>query len=135
MKIRKKKKKKKDKFMKLDFEKIGNILVLLLPEKWEKVKMFCQVAPENYEFFFYVKLNGAYIQNYALEDTHDVSREEMRNSFREIYNLMKDSQQQDNWKVATFKMDSSGGFNFELDYDIEEVDFEYKEKWLKKYIK
>jgi len=120
--------------MDMNFQLIGDILSGILPEGWEKVRLFCEISPASYEFFFHVKLNGKYVQNFDLEATHNISHKEMRSVFNQLYNEMKADQAKENWKVATFTMDNSGAFKVDFDYDVSEVTLEYKNKWMEDFL-
>ncbi|OQY38704.1 MAG: hypothetical protein B6229_05275 [Spirochaetaceae bacterium 4572_7] len=121
----------------MEFKKIAEILGPLLPKGWEDVRLYAQLDKSSYEYFFYVKIDGEYIQNFELEKLYKISRKEMRSSFKNLYANMKDFQISDNWKVATFSMDSKGDFKITYDYDTptELINIEYKNKWKTKYLK
>jgi hypothetical protein len=121
----------------MNFQEIANILVSVLPENWTEVKLFSHVDQASYEFFFFVKIDGDYINNFDLEQKYSITRKDMRTAFRKLYENMQESQNKDGWKVATFIMDSKGNFKIEFDYDItpELIDYEYKQHWKIKYLK
>lgn len=118
----------------MDFQQIANVISPVFPVKWEKVRVFCQLDQDSYEFFFFVKVEGEYIQNFDLEKKYAITRKEIRAVFKELFLLMKDSQKENNWRFITLLINSNGDFKADYDYKEGDVTLENKEDWKKQYL-
>jgi hypothetical protein len=120
----------------LNYNKIMELITPLLPIGWKKVVLFNQIEENSYEIFFYVQINNKYVNCYDLEKTYNITRKELRSVFSKIFKLLRPFQSKDKWSTCTFSVSSSGKFNMDYNFDeIPETILEYKEKWLKKYLK
>lgn len=118
----------------MDFQQIANVISPVFPVKWEKARVFCQLDQDSYEFFFFVKVGGEYIQNFDLEKEYAITRKEIRAVFKELFLLMKDSQKENNWRFITLLINSNGDFKADYDYKEGDVTLENKEDWKKQYL-
>lgn len=117
------------------YEKIIDELAAVLPEKWEKVCLYSHVREENYEFFFYVKLDGKYIQYVELEDLCDISEQEIDEVFDKLYEILLPDFMENAWNVLTYIVTNDGKYNVEYDYeDFDDIIF-YRKAWKEKYLK
>ena len=112
------------------YTQITEKLVPLLPSDWEKVHLYSQITEDAYEFFFYVYVDGKYIQCFELNN-----EDAILDAFDELNNIMTPDWQEKKWSVCTFSLDNKGQVN--VDYDYSELPDEilgYKEAWEKKYL-
>ena len=116
------------------YEKIIDELTAILPEKWEKVCLYSHVREDTYEFFFYVKLDGKYIQYVELEDLCGVSKEEIRGVFDKLYDILLPDFMENAWNVLTYIVTNDGKYNVEYDYDDIDNSIVYQENWEEKYL-
>lgn len=119
------------------FSKIGSALVNVLPKGWEKALLFAQVTDSSYELFYYAKLDGAYYSNFDLEKTEcGISRKEVRECFRNIYDAILPDHFEKKWYAMTFILSKSGKFTVEYEYtDYSEDSLSYKKIWKEQYLK
>src|SRR5574344_140035 len=99
------------------YQKIGSELVNVLPDNWEKVCLYAQVTEKSYEFFFHVKVDGEYIQCFNLEKTYNITRKELREVFKKLYDTLLGDQKEKNWYVLTYILEKSGKFTTEYEYN------------------
>lgn len=118
------------------YKEIAKNLVTVLPENWEKVCLYCQLTKDSYEFFFHVKVDGNYIQNFDLEKSYKITRKEIRDCFKNLYTILRPDYETKNYYVMTFILANSGKFTTEYEYtDYSEKSLEYKKTWKEKYLK
>lgn len=118
------------------YKEIAKNLVTVLPENWEKVCLYCQLTKDSYEFFFYVKVDGNYIQNFDLEKTYKITRKEIRDCFKNLNTVLRSDYESKNYYVMTFILANNGKFTTEYEYtDYSEKSLEYKKNWKEKYLK
>ncbi|MCI6954319.1 MAG: antitoxin YezG family protein [Spirochaetia bacterium] len=118
------------------YEEIAKNLVTVLPENWEKVCLYCQLTKNSYEFFFYVKVDGNYIQNFDLEKSYKITRKEIRDCFKNLNTILRPDYEAKSYYVMTFILANNGKFTTEYEYkDYSEKSLEYKKTWKEKYLK
>lgn len=117
------------------FKELAENLVTVLPENWEKVCLHCYMAEYEYEFFFYVKMNGIYIQCFNLEEGYGISEESVLECFDNLHDILLTDYEEKKFRVMTYILESSGKFATEYDYsDSVEDPIAYKLDWKKKYL-
>ena len=116
------------------YEKIIDELTAILPEKWEKVCLYSHVREENYEFFFYVKLDGKFIQYIELEKLCGISKEEIRGVFDKLYDILLPDFMENAWNVLTYIVTNDGIYNVEYDYEDFDDIISYRKAWKEKYL-
>lgn len=118
------------------YKEIAENLLDSLPKNWEDVKLYAQLTKSSYEFFFYVKVNGSYIQCFELEKSYLITRKQLRDTFKKLYSIVKPDFEEKKWFAMTFSLTNEGKFNVEYEYtDYTENTLEYKEQWKSKYLK
>ena len=116
------------------FNKIAQCLVEVLPENWEDVVMFSHVEEDEYEIFFFVRVDGKYISCYDLSQ-YGISEDEVMTCFDEIYEILYPDYFEKKWYSATVKLNNEGDLMMFYDYNDDSKDeFEYREEWEKKYL-
>lgn len=117
------------------FNKIVNLLVTVLPEKWEKVVLFSHVTNDMYEFFFYVQIKGNYINCFKLKDDYGISRKSILSCFDQMYDIMLPDYMEKNWYTATMMISPDGKFSLDYTYDdYSENEEQFKSEWKNKYL-
>lgn len=128
--------KQEDKMADNVFNEIANELVTVLPKGWEIVHLYSYIAKGTYEFFYYVKIDGKYIQCFDLSEKYGIQEDSILSVFDKLYSLLKEEQSKSKWNVCTFSLTSEGKFNMDYDYEpFPEDEFAYKNAWEKKYLK
>lgn len=118
------------------YKEIAENLLDSLPKNWEDVKLYAQLTKSSYEFFFYVKVNGSYIQCFELEKSYLITRKQLRDTFKKLYSIVKPDFEEKKWFAMTFSLTNEGKFNVEYEYtDYTENTLEYKKQWKSKYLK
>lgn len=118
------------------YKEIAENLLDSLPKNWEDVKLYAQLTKSSYEFFFYVKVNGSYIQCFELEKSYLITRKQLRDTFKKLYSIVKPDFEEKKWFAMTFSLTNEGKFNVEYEYtDYTENTLEYKKLWKSKYLK
>ena len=105
-------------------------LISLLPEHWSDVILRDIAAPGYYNIYFYVKVNGIYIQCFNLPQKYSITMEELNSTFSEINKLCKDDYTAEKWSAYTLTLLSTGDFSIDYEYD-EPME---KDKWKAKYV-
>lgn len=116
------------------YEKIIDELTVILPEKWEKVCLYSHVREDNYEIFFYVKVDGKFIQYIELEKLCGVSKEEIRGVFDKLYEILLPDFMENAWNVLTYIVTNDGKYNVEYDYEDFGDIISYRKAWKEKYL-
>ena len=118
------------------FSKVGLTLVGVLPKDWERALLFAQITDGSYELFYYVKVKGAYYSNFDLEKTEfDISRKEVRECFKSIYDTLLPDYHEKGWYAMTYILSKSGEFTVDYEYtDYSEDSLSYKKIWKEKYL-
>ena len=117
------------------FKEVAENLVMVLPEKWEKVCLYCHISDYTYQFSFLVKMNGNYIQCFELEKDYGISEEDVLDCFDKLYSIALPDYEEKKFMVMTYILESSGKFVTEYDYnDCTEDPIAYKWDWEKKYL-
>lgn len=117
------------------FKEIAENIVTVLPENWEKVCLYCYMAEYEYEFFFYVKMNGNYIQCFELEKDYGISEESVLECFDKLHDILLPDYEEKKFYVMTYILESSGKFVTEYEYnDYTETSIAYIMDWEKKYL-
>ena len=119
-------------------QQIVNELVKVLPQKWEKVRLYSQITKSSYEYFFYVYVNGKYIQCYSdeMKSKYKINDYDLQKVFDKLYEIMLPDQLDKKWYVATLLLDKSGKVSIEYEYkNYKESILEYKKIWKDKYLK
>ena len=117
------------------YNKIAENLLDVLPKNCDDVKLYAQLTKTSYEFFFYVKVNGTYIQCFELEKSYSITRKQLREKFKILYSIVKPDFEEKKWFAMTFSLTNAGKFNVDYEYsDYTENTLEYKELWKAKYL-
>lgn len=118
------------------FSKVGLSLVNVLPKDWEKALLFAQITDGSYELFYYAKVKGAYYNNFDLEKTeYGISRKDVRECFRNIYEILLPDYHEKGWYAMTYILSKSGEFTLDYEYtDYSEDTLSYKKIWKEKYL-
>lgn len=117
------------------YKSVAENLLNVLPKEWDNVKLYAQLTKSSYEFFFYVKLNGSYIQCFELEKSYKITKNQLRDTFKKLYLILKPDFEEKKWFAMTFSLTNAGKFNVDYEYtDYSEKTLEYKEQWKAKYL-
>ncbi len=108
---------------------IVDYLISLLPENWTNVILRDISAPGYYNIYFYVKVNGTYIQCFNLPKKYSITMDELNSAFSKINKLCQQNQTTKKWRSYTLTLSSIGDFC--IDYEYEEP--MEKNKWKAKY--
>lgn len=112
------------------YQKIADVVVPLLPDGWDKVSLYAQLAEGTYEFMFYVAQNGKF--TYCFDLGRD---EEILDAFDSLYNTILPDWQEKKWSVCTILIERNGKCSIDYDYSIFPEDgLVYKQKWEEKYL-
>ena len=108
---------------------IIDLLISLLPEHWTDVILRNIMSPGYYNIYFYVKVNGLYIQCFNLPKKYSITMDELNSAFSEINKFSQEDQNTEKWRSYTLTLSSSG--DFFIDYEYE--DPITKDQWKAKY--
>lgn len=118
-----------------DYIKIANLLVQLQPVDWKKIVLYAQITRNSYELFFYTKIGNKYVQSFDFEQKYGITRKELRDCFKKIYEEILPDYIENKWYACTFILNNNGQFTTEYEYNDFSEDFlHYKEIWKDKYI-
>ena len=121
----------------IDFQQLYEILDGVLPEAWIKVVFRAEYREGSYSMKYYVKdQTGNFIDCYNLQE---ITENDIINAYIEIDKLLYPERQKldddKQWSVLTFSIDSEGIFKTEFSYDdIDDKYFVYINEWKKKYL-
>jgi len=120
------------------YENIGEELIDVLPDAWEKVIFYGEIQEASYEFEYYVKLEGknGYIKCF---DLVNISTSFMLKTFKNIYSLLRNERnklsKEKLWSNCTFILKRDGEFAMNYDYsDLTDGNYFYKALWKYKYL-
>lgn len=102
-------------------------MLKVLPLDWDRLVLYGELDESSYEFFYYVKVDGCYIQCY---DLPNVSEEDIDELFGALYAICIRNKDSD-WSSFTLTVESSA--NFSIDYTYGEPDVD-RDKWKAKYL-
>ena len=118
------------------YKNVAENLLKVLPKNWEKVYLYSQITESSYEFFFYVKINGVFVQCFELEKDYGISKKHLRDVFKSLNIIIRPDYEEKKWFVMSYFLTNTGKFDVDYEYeDYSEKTFEYKQHWIKKYIK
>lgn len=118
------------------YKEIAEKLINVLPAGWTDVKLYCQLTKASYEFFFFVNVNGEFIQCFNLDKEYGITKKELREIFKTLNTILKPDYEEKNWFAMTYSLSSAGKFNVDYEYtDYSGKTLEYKEIWKSKYLK
>ncbi|KGR84450.1 immunity protein YezG family protein [Lysinibacillus odysseyi] len=126
------------------YQEVADILVKMIPEKWQTIFLYTEIDEKNHRLFFY------YYPEFSTEPVYmlDVASmlkgskrewEVLANALYDAFErllLAFDEAEQELWTNLTFQLNSKGNMKIKFDYDdLSTVDFlEKKEKWEKEYL-
>ena len=112
------------------YAEIAAKLAPVLPKNWEQVHLYAQLAEGTYEFFFYVRTGGTYIQCFDLDN-----EDAILDVFDELNDVLLPDWQEKKWTVCTYSLNRSGHVTVDYDYaELPEDMIAYKAAWEKKYL-
>ena len=111
---------------------MGGILIDLLPDNsWQKIVMFAQITKYSYEIKFWVKNKNTWKDCFNI-----IPRQQLRDSFKEIYDILLPDQKDKNWYSLTYILDNDGKVVVDYEYnDYSKFPYLYEQSWKKKYLK
>jgi len=117
------------------FKEVAENLVMVLPEKWEKVCLYCYISDYTYQFSFHVKIGGKYIQCFNLEEVYGISEESVLECFDKLHDILLPDYEEKKFFVMTYILENSGKFTTEYEYnDYTKTSIAYIMDWEKKYL-
>ena len=112
------------------YQKIANTLNEAIPEEWDKVIMYAELAEDASEVFFSYYPAGSNESVYSLDipDLFDISEDEcdklsdrLTNELYELWYEFKNNEKE-LWTNLTFILESTGEFKIDYDYtDLSEA--------------
>ena len=119
----------------MDYNKIAENLIMVLPNDWENVVLYTQINNDAYELFFHVKVDGNFYQCYNLDKVFGITNDQINETFNELYKLMLPDWKDKVWFVCTFILNKNGEFIVDYEYtDYSESTLKYKKDWKNKYL-
>ena len=119
----------------MDYNKIAENLIMILPNDWEKVVLYTQINNDAYELFFHVKVDGNFYQCYNLDKVFGITSDQINATFDELYKLILPDWKDKYWFVCTFILDKNGEFKVDYEYtNYSESTLKYKKDWKNKYL-
>lgn len=132
------------KTMGLLYQKAANLLVNLIPEKWNKVLLYSEIREGYRKLFFYYYTHGTTSPIYSLDITSkfEVDKKEFNKLERELYDCFTElleevkTQGQDPWTSLTYTLDYTGKMNIDYSYDdISQISsVEKQDQWEAKHL-
>lgn len=121
----------------INYEKILDTLLDVVPAKWDEIIFYAEYTPVSYSFKYIVKSNGRYIDCF---DIQGVTEDVLLQKFMRLNEIISPSRaslsKKDKWSVMTIIFQNDGIFNTYFDYaDISENSVEYFQNWKAKYLK
>lgn len=117
------------------FQIIFDELNKCLSEDWEKLVLYLEYGEAEYSYAFYVLIDGKYVNGY---DLHEVSKEEIAESFRKIDKAVLEDRKESKdklWTNMTMIVSPDGSMHTDFDYtDLTEGSYNYKKRWKEKYL-
>lgn len=126
------------------YQQIGESLVEMIPEVWEKVLVYAEYREGYKKVFFYYYCNSVTEAVYSLnipelfeinEDEFDELENDLYGSFTKLWNEFK-KQGQEPWSNLTFILENTGKMNIEYGYEdlsgISPID--KQDKWESEYL-
>ena len=126
------------------YQEVADILVKMIPEKWEEIFLYTEIDEENHRLFFY------YYPQYSKKPVYmlDLARmfkgskqewESMANGLYDAFErllLAFNTAEQELWTNLTFQLDRKGKMRVKFDYDdLSAADFAVKKKeWESEYL-
>lgn len=110
-------------------EEITDELFVLLPKGWEKVVLYSEIEEKHYNIFFYVKINGEYVQCYNLEALCGTTEMEIDGFAEKMHERIMDLSEK-TWTQSTIMINADLTFFIDYSYDEEFNLFEWKSKYL-----
>lgn len=126
------------------YQRIANILVDMIPEKWKKILLYAEFREGYKKIFFYYYPMDREEPVYSLDipDLFNVDVNEFDGLENELYscfsNLRKEfkEQEQEPWTNLTYILDNTGRMRINYGYDdlSEMSPVEKQEKWENEYL-
>ena len=108
------------------YKEIAEKLITVLPKDWEDIRLYSQITESSYEFFFYAKVKGSYIQCFELEKEFGITRKLLREVFKSLYEIIQPDYVEKKWFAMTYSLSNTGKFNVDYEYtDYSEKTLEY----------
>lgn len=121
----------------MNYEKLLDALLKVVPVRWDKVVLYSEYTPASYSIKFFVKIDGRYIDCF---DLNGLNEDKLIEEFVKIDAIIRPSRKclsgKDKWNIMTVTFSSDGEFYADFDYTQEfENDVDYFQKWKQKYLK
>lgn len=116
------------------YKEIADVLITVLPEKWERVYLYGELGEGSYEFFFYLYINNEYIQCFNLEKSFNIRKIEISNSFKQLYNIVEKDEIIKNCVYFTFTLTKDGSFKMDYEYEPYDSLTARNDRWKTKYL-
>ncbi len=117
------------------YNSIAQKLYEILPDDWDDVVMYAHVEKNVYEMFFYVRVDGKYINCYSMDKVFGISRAKVIACFDDIYKILYPDYEEKEWYTATIKLNDQGDFLMYYDYNDEGLEeIPYHKMWKEKYV-
>ena len=118
--------------MNSNYQTIADIISDVLPKDWERLCLYGDVTADTYEFYFYVKIYGEYIQ--CFNDCYMFSREEVSDCFSRLHEVLKNDEPILGCASFTFVLSKDGKLKIDFDYDTHDDIVEQRKTWREKYL-
>lgn len=130
--------------MEVIYQEVGNILVEMIPEEWEKIFLYAEIREgDSQVYFYYYPVNHKQpVYSLDIMDIFNLDKsfykklkKELYACFEELWNEFK-VQNQEQWTHLTYILNSTGKMKLNYGYeDISELSaIEKQEKWEAEYL-
>ena len=122
---------------KINYEKLLDELLDVVPANWKKVVLYAEYTTASYSFKYFVSSEDKYIDCFDLKGIDETL---LIQKFMKLDEIIRPSRAglsgKNKWSVMTVVFQNDGNFKTEFDYtDISENSVEYFQKWKTKYLK
>ncbi len=115
------------------YQQIFDKIELFVPTNWEKIIIYLEYGEASYSFSFFYNDGDKYIKCY---DIPSISEDKLYEAFKELNTIVSAERiKGDLWSNMTMVVDRESNIKAYFDYtDFSSGNFEYMEKWKKKYL-
>lgn len=115
------------------YQQIFDKIELFVPTNWEKIIIYLEYGEASYSFSFFYNDGAKYIKCY---DIPSISEDKLYEAFKELNTIVSAERiKGDLWSNMTMVVDRESNIKAYFDYtDFSSGNFEYMEKWKKKYL-
>lgn len=100
----------------IEFDKIADILTPILPSGWNSVKLFIHITDGSYQVKFSIQVKGKVVQDYDLPKTEHISQNDLYDTYKKVYGVVKAHQKSHNWDTLTMSISEDGNFKTNFSY-------------------